>query len=97
MTGDHCFRIQGLDFVQRPEPLVRSLVVALREIEMRVVVDAISRYDQTDGRHMQRKFSALALVCWLYVGMQSLSPGADIGFDLSKEYQMAKAMLPERP
>ena len=45
--------------------------------------------------NLEGDFSGLALVCWLYVGMQELAPGADIGFDLSKEYQMAKAMLPE--
>jgi tetratricopeptide (TPR) repeat protein len=46
-------------------------------------------------KNLEGEFSSLALVCWLYVGMQNLAPGADIGFDLSREYQMAKAMLPD--
>ena len=45
---------------------------------------------------MEGAFSGLAMVCWLYVGMQKLAPGTDIGFDLAKEYQMAKAMLSGR-
>ena len=44
-------------------------------------------------KSLEGEFSGLALVCWLYVGMQKLAPGADIGFDVSKEYQRAKAML----
>jgi len=48
-------------------------------------------------KNLEGEFSGLALVCSLYVGMQSMAPGADIGFHLSKEYKMAKAMLPERP
>jgi Flp pilus assembly protein TadD len=48
-------------------------------------------------KSLDGEFSGLALVCWLYVGMQRLAPGADIVFDLSKEYQMAKAILPEGP
>ena len=43
---------------------------------------------------LEGEFSGLAMVCWLYVGMQTMNPGADIGFDLSKEYKMASAMLP---
>ncbi len=43
---------------------------------------------------LEGEFSGLAMVCWLYVGMQTMNPGADLGFDLSKEYKMASAMLP---
>ena len=53
MTSDHCFRMQGLDFVERAEPLTASLSVALREIKVRVVVDGVSRHDQTDGMRVQ--------------------------------------------
>ena len=41
MTGDHCFRMQGLDFVERPKPLVPGLFVSLREIEVCVIVNTI--------------------------------------------------------
>src|SRR5580704_5551867 len=53
MTSDHGFRMQGLDCVERAQPLLRGLLVTLREIEVRVVVDGIPRYNQTDGRHIQ--------------------------------------------
>lgn len=33
------------------------------------------------------QFSGLATVCFLYVAIQQMSPGADIGFDLEKEYK----------
>ena len=38
-------------------------------------------------KNLEGEFSGLALVSWLYVGMQSLSSGADIGFDLFKGIQ----------
>jgi len=38
-------------------------------------------------------FSGLAMVSFLYVAMQQMSPGTNVGFDLAKEYEMAKKML----
>ncbi|MFN6398863.1 MAG: tetratricopeptide repeat protein [Planctomycetota bacterium] len=38
-------------------------------------------------------FSALKIVCFMYVAAQRLIPGQDIGMDLSKEYAMAKGMV----
>src|SRR6266850_920631 len=55
MSRHDCFRLQGLDSIQRSKPLVPGLLVALREIEVRVVVDAIPGYDQANGTHMQRR------------------------------------------
>ena len=46
--------MQGLYFVERSEPIVYCLFVALRKKEVRVVVDAISSDDQSDGRYIQR-------------------------------------------
>ena len=37
-------------------------------------------------------FSGLQLTCYMYVGMQMVSPSMDIGFDLSLEYQAAKRL-----
>src|SRR5215471_524083 len=54
MTGDYCLWMQRLDFVECAEPFVPRRLVALREIEVRVVVDAIAGYDQPDGGHIQR-------------------------------------------
>jgi Flp pilus assembly protein TadD len=38
-------------------------------------------------------FSALKIVCFMYVAAQRLIPGQDIGIDLSKEYALAKNMV----
>lgn len=35
-------------------------------------------------------FTGLELVCYLYVAVQMLAPGSDVGFDLSREYEIAK-------
>ena len=54
MAGYYSSRMQGLDLVQRAQPIGPGLVVALREIGMGVVVDRISRHNQANRRHMQR-------------------------------------------
>lgn len=50
-----------------------------------------------DSRHrvkgLDGEFSGLAMVCYLYVAMQRLAPGKDIGFDVSVEYEQAKKMF----
>ena len=50
----HHFGMQGLDFVQRAQPPVSSLSIALGELGVGVVVDRIPRDHQTNRRHMQR-------------------------------------------
>lgn len=35
-------------------------------------------------------FTGLELVCYLYVAVQMLAPGTDVGFDLGREYEIAK-------
>jgi tetratricopeptide (TPR) repeat protein len=42
-------------------------------------------------KSMEGDFSGLQLVCHMYVAFQMIAPGADVGFDLSREYEMAKA------
>jgi tetratricopeptide (TPR) repeat protein len=39
------------------------------------------------------EFSGLAMVCFLYVAMQSVAPGTDIGFDVAAEYEEARRMF----
>ncbi len=41
-------------------------------------------------------FTALQLLCFMYVGFKILKPEIDIGFDLSKEYSAAKAMFEKK-
>ena len=45
---------------------------------------------------LQGEFSGLAMVCFLYVVMQQIAPGAEVGMDLSQEYQQAKQLF-DRP
>ena len=42
---------------------------------------------------MDGEFSGLAMVCFLYVAMQRLAPGTDIGFDVATEYEQARRMF----
>ncbi len=42
------------------------------------------------------QFSGLHLVCLMYVAFKKVAPDHDIGFDLAKEYEMAKAMHKKR-
>ncbi len=39
------------------------------------------------------EFSWLAMVSFLYVAMQSIAPGADVGFDLAADYVQAKRLF----
>lgn len=38
-------------------------------------------------------FSGLAMVCFLYVAMQRIAPGTNIGFDLAEEYAQAQRIF----
>lgn len=42
------------------------------------------------------QFSGLQLVCLMYVAFRQVAPDYDIGFDLAKEYERAKAMHKKR-
>jgi tetratricopeptide (TPR) repeat protein len=44
-------------------------------------------------KSLSGKFSGLQLVSMMYVGMKAVAPAADVGIDLSKEYNQAKVML----
>lgn len=42
---------------------------------------------------MKGEFTALGLLCYMYVGFRIIKPDVDIGFDLSKEFEMAEKMF----
>ena len=44
-------------------------------------------------RSLPGNYSGLHMICLEYVGMKEIEAGIDIGFDLSKEYEMAKQLL----
>ncbi len=46
-------------------------------------------------RTLPGEFTGLQLVSLLYVAFQQIAPGADVGFDLSREYALALAMRRE--
>lgn len=52
--------------------------------------DSNTRYELSS---IPGDFTALQLLCFMYVGFKILKPEIDIGFDLSKEYSAAKAMF----
>ena len=39
------------------------------------------------------EFTALKLLCFMYVGFKILKPEIDMGFDLSKEYSVARTLF----
>jgi hypothetical protein len=41
---------------------------------------------------MSGRFSGLHLLCIMFVGFKTVAPEHSIGFDLSREFEMAKAM-----
>lgn len=53
MTCYQDFGMQSLDFIQRAQPLVPGLFIALGEIRMRVVIDSIAGCDDANRRNAQ--------------------------------------------
>jgi hypothetical protein len=49
--------------------------------------------EQYTLRSIPGKFSGLHLLCIEYVGFQKIDPKLDLGFDLSAEYEAARAMF----
>lgn len=67
-----------------------SLEIAMAGRNGFAVHDPGSRY-RIKG--LDGEFSGLAMVCFLYVAMQRIAPGTNIGFDVAKEYEQAKKMF----
>lgn len=44
-------------------------------------------------RSLPGTFSGLGMVCLMYVGLQRIKPGTDVGFDLAQEYAAAQQLL----
>lgn len=57
-------------------------------------VDDPSRKYKLDS--MPGDFTGLQLVSYMYVGFQMIEPSMDIGFDLSSEYETAKALFSKK-
>jgi hypothetical protein len=54
------------------------------------------RYSKYKLRSMPGDFTGLHLVSFLYVGFEQITPGHDVGFDLSKEYETALQMYSKK-
>src|SRR6266853_6329843 len=55
VPGDHCLRFQGLELIERGDPLKPAPCVGLAEIRMNAVVDGIPANDQFDRRDVQTR------------------------------------------
>ena len=58
-------------------------------------LDVNSPEEKYTLRSIPGKFSGLHLLCIEYVGFQIIDPAVDIGFDLSAEYEAARAVFGE--
>lgn len=78
---------------RKPEE-VRQIVFDLTQLGGRGIKtdDSAKSYEL---RQIPGKRSGLEMVCWLYVGVQMVAPGTDVGFDLAREYEVARSILGE--
>jgi Flp pilus assembly protein TadD len=53
-------------------------------------LDVNNQAIQYSLKNLPGSFTGLELVCYLYVAVQMLAPGTDVGFDLGREYEIAK-------
>lgn len=79
------------------ETFSRKSKEEIQEIAFEIAVLGRSGFDlnSAETKHrlksMAGEFTGLQLVCHLYVGFQIIDPSTEIGFDLSVEYEAAKA------
>ncbi len=55
-------------------------------------LDPNSPEQKYELKSLPGRFSGLNLLCIMYVGFNTIAPGHSIGFDLSKEFEVAKVM-----
>lgn len=71
----------------------------VRKVTFEIAMLGMKGFDVNDParkyrlRSLPGEFSGLHLVCILDVGMKLVDPSADTGFDLSREYEEAKALF----
>jgi tetratricopeptide (TPR) repeat protein len=74
-------------------------LLQIRGITAEIAILGSSGFDTSDSeRHYQinslpGEFTGIQLICYMYVGFQMLDSNIDIGFDLSKEYELAQKMF----
>lgn len=84
-----------LDAIQKYSKITREEV---QRIAFEITVLGQRGLDTNDPaqkyrlRSLPGQYSGLRLVCLMYAGFKILTPKADMGFDLSKEYEAAKSM-----
>ncbi|MDX9735614.1 MAG: hypothetical protein RBU36_15890 [Thermoanaerobaculia bacterium] len=76
-----------------PELLAEAGRRALKPEELKKGFDVNDPAQKYSLRSLPGEYSGLHLVCILDVGMKLVDPTADTGFDLSKEYEEAKALF----
>ena len=71
---------------------------AIQKICFEIALLGQKGLDTTDStpkyrlKSMPGEFSGLHLLCYMYIAFKNLAPDRDIGFDLTKEFELAKAM-----
>ena len=78
-------------FKKMPWPEVQKITFEIAVLGQRGL-DTNDPSPQYTVKSMPGNYSGLQLVCCMYVGFKIVTPEHDIGFDLSKEYEAAKAM-----
>ena len=84
-----------LDGLQRFEKMGRD---EIQKIGFEIALMGQRGFDTNSASQQYRlksvpgQFSGLRLVCLMYVAFQKIAPEHDVGFDLSKEYELASAM-----
>lgn len=76
---------------------------ALREVVLEIATLGQQGLDVNNPERTHRlrtlsgQFTGLQLVSYLYVGMQRIEPGQDVGFDLGQEYRTALTLYRQAP
>ena len=82
--------LERFDGAPRDEVQKITFEIAMRGMQGLDVNDPEQKYSL---QSLDGKFSGLHLVCIEYVGFKQLDPSLDIGFDLSREYEMATSLF----
>ena len=92
--------------IDLPHALLRKHVAQAMDLAIQRLTDTRMRTHERDlglliGNHAHpnvqpSEFSGLQLLCVMYVAFQIVAPGADTGFDVSREYQSALNLFSAR-
>jgi hypothetical protein len=82
-------------FSKMPQEEVKQIATEIA-LKGRTGLDTNDPAPKYQLKSLPGDFSGLNLVCLMYVAFKSFAPEMDIGFDLSKEYAAAQALMAEK-